>query len=116
MQNTGVTIGLPVQSLPDAIGWYRMVLGSKRTVQPLPHILEIELSTGFRLQLVQDASLKPGDGVVRFGVSDLEAERRRLLKAGVDVSGITRHEGVISYCYVNDPYGNRLSLFQSLAP
>lgn len=114
MQNTSVTIGLPVRSLPDAIGWYRMVLGSKRTLQPVPHILEFEVNQGVWLQLVEDHERTPGDGVVRFGVRNLEGEHARLRKAGVAVSAITRHEGGISYLYLRDPYGNRLSLYQEM--
>ena len=114
MNHTSVTIGLPVRSLPDAIGWYRMVLGSKRTLQPVPHILEFEVHQGIWLQLVEDQEREPGDGVVRFGVKDIESEWNRLRKAGVPVSEITRHEGGIAYLYLQDPYGNRLSLYQEM--
>lgn len=114
LQNTSVTVGLPVRSLPDAIAWYRTVLGSKRTLQPVPHILEFEVARGIWLQLVEDHERSPGDGVVRFGVHDVEAERSRLLRAGVDTSAITRHDGVIAFFYVTDPWGNRLSLYQEM--
>lgn len=114
MQSAQITIGLPVQSLPEAIGWYRSVLGSKRTSQPLPHILEFEVSRGVCLQLVDDPELSPGDGVLRFRVSNVDSERSRLRRAGVSVSGITRHDGVIAFFHVKDPWGNRLCLFEDL--
>ena len=112
MESSKITIGLPVGSLPDAIGWYRIVLGSRRTRQPVPHILEFELNPYVSLQLVQDPQSRPGDSVLRLAVDDLEKERQRLDKAGVDISPITRHEGVIAFLYAQDPYGNRLCLYQ----
>lgn len=112
MQNTCVTIGLPVGNLPEAIGWYRTVLGSRRTHTPVPHILEFEVASGIWLQLVKDPAKSPGDGVVRFEVKDLTAERDRLLRAGIDVSEITLHKGVIAFLYLTDPYGNRFCLYQ----
>ena len=115
MHNSSVTIGLPVRSLPEAIGWYRTVLGSRPTQQPVPHILEFALADGIRIQLVDDPELSPGDGVLRVEVKDLEAERKRLKAAAVTVSEAIRHEGSIAYFHVTDPYGNRLCVYQNLS-
>lgn len=113
MVHTSVTVGLPVRSLPDAIGWYRTLLGSKRTLQPFPHILEFEVVRGFWLQLVEDRHREAGDGVLRFGVADVAAERERLVRAGVGVGPVQRSEGRIAYCRLKDPYGNKLCLYEA---
>jgi hypothetical protein len=51
---------------------------------------------------------------VRFGVSDLAAERRALIEQGIEVSAITGKAGVVAWCQFGDPFGNPLGLFQDL--
>ena len=52
--------------------------------------------------------------LVRVGVEDIDAERRRLLDLAVAVEDTERVEGVIAFCDFADPDGNRLSLYEVL--
>ena len=111
---TSVTIGLPVASLPDASAWYARLLGRTADLEPVAGIEEFEPVPGCWLQLFEGA---PGQGcqcVVRFGVTDIQAARGRLLGIGIPVSPVERVDGVIAFCDLADPWGNQLSLYQVL--
>jgi predicted enzyme related to lactoylglutathione lyase len=111
---TSVTIGLPVASLPDASAWYGRLLGRSADLEPVPGIEEFEPVPGCWLQLFEGASGSGYECVVRFGVSDIEAARARLVGFGIPVGPIERVEGVIAFCDFTDPWGNQLSLYQVL--
>ncbi len=113
MQTPPLTIGLPVRSLPDSIGWYRTLLGSKPTSQLNPQILEFELQAGVRLQLVHASDFEPVGAPVPIEVSNLESERTRLRKAGLAVSEVVRLPAAnADFLELRDPDGNPLRLVQ----
>lgn len=114
MKSNSVTVGLPVKSLSEAKAWYTAFLGETKTLQPVPHIYEFEVIEGLWLQLVEDPSLKIGDSSVRFGVSDIKAERSRLLSIGIEAGEIKEIPGVVFLLRLADPFGNKLSLYQEI--
>ena len=109
-----VTVGVSVTNLDEATTWYKKIIGDKSVMQPIPTINEIEVVKEFWLQLIEVSNVKPGDSILRFGVTDLEIERIRLATIGIDIGEITRVEGVIAFCDFSDPYGNKLSIYQVL--
>jgi lactoylglutathione lyase len=110
MKTTSVTMGLPVRDLREAQEWYAGVLGHEHELEPAEGLAEFEVHPGSWLQLMDE-----GRPVFRIGVSDIEAERERLLALGVEVSQIDGIEGVIRFFDFQDPDGNDLSLYQVLA-
>ena len=62
------------------------------------------------------ARLAPAEARYGWAVADVAAERERIHDAlGVAVSEIERIEGVAAWCTFEDPFGNRLGLFEDLA-
>lgn len=114
MRSNSITVGLPVKNLSEAQAWYSTFLGGKKTIQPVSNVFEFEVIQGCWLQLIEDPALKVGDSSVRFGVSDITAERSRLQSAGIQVGEIQEIPGVIFLLRLNDPFGNRLSLYQEI--
>lgn len=108
------TVGVPVKNMKEAKSWYSTFLGDRKTIQPVPKIFEYEISNGFWLQLIEDESLKPGDGAIRFGVTDIKAEQARIKSQGLKISEIQEIPGVIFLCRLTDPFGNNLSLYQEI--
>jgi hypothetical protein len=52
---------------------------------------------------------------LRFGVSDIDADRAGLVRAGIEVSEIEELPGVVRWCDFSDLWGNRLGPFTDLA-
>ncbi|MGH3446009.1 MAG: VOC family protein [Nocardioidaceae bacterium] len=54
-------------------------------------------------------------GRLRFGVSDIAAERDSVVGLGIDVDEIGQSDGLVRWCDFEDPWGNRLGLYQDLS-
>ncbi|HEX7057709.1 MAG TPA: VOC family protein [Bacilli bacterium] len=109
-----VTVGIPVKDIQEAVTWYERIFGTVTGFEPVPGIREIEINPGFWLQLLEVDEINPGQGIVRFGVFGIEAERERLLRLNIEVGPVHRINGVVAYCNFCDPYGNRLGLYETL--
>ena len=100
--------------------WYEKLLGRGPTFAPPPPppgggVAEWELYPGCWLAVLQ-AEPDPGSNRIRFGVRDLYRERARLrTELGIEVTEPWVLEGIGAHCDFEDPYGNRLGLFQDLA-
>ena len=115
MLSTSVTIGVPVRDLDAARRWYESVLELDRPdVEPASGVVEYEVA-GCWLQLFE-AEAGGGGWVLRIGVPDLRAERRRLVGLGIAVGELVEIESVIAFCDFHDPDGNQLSFYTVLAP
>jgi hypothetical protein len=110
-----MTIQVRVEDFAEGRGWYEQLL--KRAPDFIPHedFAEWELIPGCWLQVAKGHPAV-GSGPLRFGVSDIETERLRLItEMGVEVSEIYSREGVpVKWCTFQDPWGNRLGFFQYL--
>jgi catechol 2,3-dioxygenase-like lactoylglutathione lyase family enzyme len=113
MRATSITIGIPVSDIGEAVRWYQRVLEIDRGIEPVPGVHESEVFPGCWLQLFQGGT-GGSEHVVRVGVEDIDAERRRLLSLGVALADTERVEGVIAFCDFADPDGNRVSLYEVL--
>ena len=66
------------------------------------------------LQVASVPAPQPLRNRLRFAVRDLPAARETLLASGVEVSAAESVPGVVSWCDVDDPWGNRLRLYVDL--
>lgn len=110
MDILSVTVGLAVKDLKKSVKWYRKVFEPQEETQPMEEIAELKLGPVW-LQLFQKPAV-PGDGALRFGVADLEAQRARLKKMRLKAEEITDIPGIIRYFDFSDPDGNLLSMYQ----
>ena len=109
MRATSITVGLPVGDLPAAQRWYERVLDVPAPdLEPVDGVVEFEVG-GRWLQLFVGQRAAT-DWVFRIGVSDVRAERDRLLGLGIDVGPVPEVAGVLAYCVFADPDQNQLSL------
>lgn len=107
---TSVTIGLPVTDLPRARRWYEAVLEVEGPdVEPVEGVVEY-LVGGIWLQ-PGESEERPGASTVRLGVPDVHAERERLVGLGIGAGPVEVVEEVIACWDLQDPDGNRLSLY-----
>ncbi len=104
--------------VPDAavaIAWYTKLLGRAPDFVPDETIGEWQLYPGCWLVVVE-ARPDPGRNRIRFGVQNLLEEKMRLSsELGISVSEVSELEGIVAYCDFEDPYDNRLGLFQDLS-
>lgn len=105
-----------VSDIQAATEFYRTVLGREPDFSPSPDMQEWEILPDVWLLVAGTSGLPPQNGRIRFGVTNIESERRRLVEAlGLDISPVERIEGVVAYCNFDDPWGNKMGLFQDLA-
>ena len=110
---TSVTIAVPASDILAARDWYARVLGRPPDGETAPRVYEWELVSGAHLQLYADEPSGEGQ-TLRLGVDDLDVAIAVLRDAGAGVG--PRHEfaGHVAFCSFDDPFGNRLSLYQVL--
>lgn len=109
MRTTSVTVTVPVADLAAARSWYEAVFElSGADLEPVEGVAEYEVG-GCWVQLSQTET-SPAGWVLRFGVPEIEKERRRLIGLGIDV-GKVQTEGVIASCDFRDLDGNQISLY-----
>lgn len=112
-----VTVGLPCADLGRSIDWYCKVFELVAPdLEPVPGVVEFKLGPVW-LQLGQEATTRTGaEAIVRFGVTDAEAERSRLAALGVPVGEVQQVESVLEYFDFSDPDGNHLSMYAEVEP
>ncbi|WP_232698703.1 VOC family protein [Brevibacillus daliensis] len=110
-----MTFQIRVADFEAGSTWYEALL--RRSPDFIPHddFIEWELIKGCWLQLAKGEPAI-GSGPLRFGVSDIEKERQRIIsELGVEVSEVYTREGVpVKWCTFDDPFGNRLGFYQHL--
>ena len=115
MDVTTVTLGLPVSNLEGAIEWYRAAFELPAAeLEPAYGIVEFRLGPIW-LQLSAESTDRSGAQVVtRIGVTDVAAQRERLVALGIEAGPLHHIEGMIDYIEFADPDGNALSLYTEL--
>lgn len=117
MNVTSVTIGLPVQANAASIEWYQALFGTEAFISPAVGVVETEITAGTWLQLMDCSADEKPANVLRFGVQDLDVELARLNLLGIIFDNpieLALTDGAIRLCYLRDPDGNRLCLYQLL--
>ena len=110
-----VTVQVRVSDFEQGLQWYRTLLNRDPGYTPHDGFAEWELVPGIWLQVAEGAPT-PGSGPLRLGVTDLEAERDRVVaKLGIEPFEIfSRPEVNARWATFMDPWGNRLGFFEYL--
>ncbi|MEK4563447.1 VOC family protein [Alkalihalobacillus sp. FSL R5-0424] len=111
----GLTIQLKVSSYEEGFNWYKMLLNREPDFVPHEHFAEWELVKGAWLQIAKGEPDKQG-GPLRLGVHDIYEERGRLMRElDIEIEEVQTREGVpAAWCTFEDPFGNRIGLYQEL--
>ncbi|MCZ2831037.1 hypothetical protein O2W14_19515 [Modestobacter sp. VKM Ac-2986] len=113
----GMTFELQVEDLAAARAFYTAVFGRPPELEPDEGLLEWAVVPGQETWL-QVATVPPPaqplPNRLRLAVPDLPAAREALLAAGVEVSPAESVPGVVSWCDFDDPWANRLGLYEVL--
>ncbi|GAA0348623.1 VOC family protein [Bacillus horti] len=93
--------------------WYEILLNRRPDFIPHEGVAEWELIPGCWLQVAEGIPSE-GNGPLRIGVTDLKAEKDRLLKElEIDDFDIhSRSEVPVMWGTFADPWGNRIRLFE----
>ncbi|QXG74475.1 hypothetical protein KUM42_11235 [Modestobacter sp. L9-4] len=113
----GMTFELQVGDLAAARAFYTALFGRPPELEPDEGLLEWAVVPGQEtwLQVAGVAAPQPLRARLRFAVRDLPGTRDALLASGVEVSVAESVPGVVSWCDLDDPWGNRLGLYTDLS-
>ncbi|QQE81482.1 VOC family protein [Alicyclobacillus sp. SO9] len=110
-----VTVQVRVSDFEKGFDWYRTLLRREADYAPHDGFAEWELIPGSWLQVAEGAPTE-GNGPLRLGVTDLEAERNRVIdELAVEPFEIySRQEVNVKWGTFSDPWGNRIGFFEYL--
>ncbi len=107
-----ITIGIAVDDVTEALGWYKTLLGDVETMEPAPGTIEMQLSENTWLQLDDTGDLTVGGSIIRLETQDIDTVHKKVKMLSPDIGDIERVDGVIQYFDFEDNAGNRLSYYQ----
>lgn len=110
-----ITTQVRVSNIDEGQKWYETLLNKKPDFIPHAGFIEWELIPGCWLQ-VAEGDLTEGNGPLRFGVTNIEAERERLIK-DLQINNFEIHsrpEIPVRWGTFSDPWGNLLGLYEYL--
>jgi hypothetical protein len=112
-----MTVQIRVPDIHAGQKWYATFL--HRGPDEIPHegLLSWQLLSACWLQVAQGTPATES-GPLRLGVTDLEAERKRLMQLlGIEYFEIhQRQETYVKWATFNDPWGNQIGLFEYMQP
>ena len=110
-----VTVQVRVSDFDKGFNWYRTLLGREPEYGPHEGFAEWELIPGSWLQ-VAEGTPTDGNGPLRLGVTDIEAERNRVIEElSVEPFDVySRKEVNAKWATFSDPWGNRIGFFEYL--
>ena len=110
-----ITYQVRVTDIQQGHKWYEILLNKKPDLIPHDGFVEWEIIPGYWLQ-VAEGTPSEGSGPLRFGVTNIIAERARLVKElGIDHFEIhSREEVPAKWGSFTDPWGNQLGFFEYL--
>ena len=110
-----MTTQVRVSNIKEGQEWYEALLNKKPDFIPHDGFAEWELIPGCWLQ-VAEGTPTDGNGPLRLGVTNIEAERDRLVEQlKIDSFQIhSRPEVPVKWGTFTDPWGNRLGFFEYL--
>ncbi|HET7580808.1 MAG TPA: VOC family protein [Bacillales bacterium] len=110
-----ITIQVRVEDFEKGQKWYETLLNKEPDFIPHEGFAEWELIPGCWLQAAEGTPAK-NSGPLRLGVTDIEAEKDRLVKElNVEPFEIHGREGVPArWATFTDPWGNRIGFFEDL--
>ncbi|MFU1795604.1 VOC family protein [Paenibacillus azoreducens] len=110
-----MTTQVRVSNIEEGQKWYETLLNRKPDFIPHEGFAEWELIPGCWLQVAKGVPTE-GNGPLRLGTTDIEAQRDRLVKVlKIDNFEIySRPEVPVKWGTFTDPWGNRLGFFEYL--
>ncbi|OIK08172.1 VOC family protein [Bacillus sp. MUM 13] len=110
-----MTAQVRIANIEEGQKWYETLLNKKPDFTPHEGFAEWELIPGCWLQ-VAEGPLTEGNGPIRLGVTNIEAERERLIEdLKIDRFEIySRPDVPVKWGTFTDPWGNRLGFFEYL--
>lgn len=110
-----MTTQVRVSNIKEGQEWYETLLNKKPDFIPHDGFVEWELIPGCWLQ-VAEGIVTEDNGPLRLGVTNIEAERDRLVEQlKIDSFEIhSRPEVPVKWGTFTDPWGNRLGFFEYL--
>ncbi|WP_257348379.1 VOC family protein [Pseudalkalibacillus decolorationis] len=108
-----MTVQVRVSDIEKGQKWYETLLNKKPDFIPHDGFAEWELIPGCWLQ-VAEGTLTEGNGPIRLGVTDIAAERDKLInELNIETFEIhSREEVPVKWGTFTDPWGNRIGLFE----
>lgn len=116
--SAGSTVQLWVADGAAARTWYERLFGRPPEFRPSDDdtFCEWIFPPGhWEVHVVEQEPAGQQRGRLRFGVEDIVRAHRQLRDEGIEVSEIEDLPGVVRYCNFDDPWGNRLGLYQDLS-
>ncbi len=111
----GITIGIAVKDVKEAVIWYKSLLGENiEVMEPAPGTIELKLTDNVWLQLDDTDYLKLGgeSSIIRFETEDIETSHKLAKNLTSNIEDIVNIEGTVRYFDFKDPWNNRLSYVQ----
>ncbi|QHE52677.1 VOC family protein [Pontibacillus sp. HMF3514] len=110
-----MTIQFRVTDITNGQAWYEGLFQRKPDFIPHEGFAEWEIIPGCWLQ-VAEGTPTPGNGPLRLGVTDIEAERNRMVNEyGAEPFEVhSRKEVPVKWGTFSDPWGNRIGFFETL--
>ncbi|WP_010677105.1 VOC family protein [Bacillus timonensis] len=110
-----VTTQVRVSNIEEGQKWYETLFHRKPDFIPHDDFVEWKLIPGCWLQ-VAEGTLTEGNGPLRLGVTNIEAERERLIKElQIDYFEIhSRPEVPVRWGTFSDPWGNLIGFYEYL--
>jgi catechol 2,3-dioxygenase-like lactoylglutathione lyase family enzyme len=110
-----MTVQFYVPDIRAGVEFYTRALGRPPNFAPYPDFHEWD-------HIAPNVTFQVAEGTprptypIRFGVSDIEAERERITREAAPAltSQIKRFEGLVATCDFIDPWGNTFGLYQVL--
>lgn len=108
-----ITIQVRVTDIVKGQEWYEKLLNKKPDYIPHEGFVEWELIPGSWLQVAEGVP-GVGSGPLRLGVTNIEDERERMLKAlNIESFAIHSGEGVpVRWGTFQDPWGNAIGFYE----
>ena len=110
-----ITTQFRVSNIKDGQIWYETLLNKKSDFIPHEGFAEWELIPGCWLQ-VAEGTFTVGNGPLRLGVTNIEAERERLIEE-LKIESFEIHsrpEVSVKWGTFTDPWGNQIGFFEYL--
>lgn len=110
-----MTVQVRVLQITEGLKWYETLLKRKPDYVPHAGFAEWEIIPGGWLQVAEGTTTE-GNGPIRLGVDDIEAERERMMKeCKIKPFEIYSRDGVpVKWGTFSDPWGNLIGFYEYL--
>jgi len=99
----------PVTDLAVARSWYQRLFGAEATNNPMPTLVEWQVTDSGWVQVFTDAE-RAGTAAVNLAVADLDAAVEELRGRGLATGDILTADKGVRLCSLTDPDGNTVTL------